>query len=222
MLMVPALTGACGALTRVAVAAGSEHSIAGDVTLKTLEETHNIFDSSGRPERGSGPHRGRGNRQWPDPRGSNWKPLRKHHVEPVSSAFLLDEVAALLAYDPGVRSGAQDASRAMMAATGRVGLDLANHRRLLDATTVNKLLAELEWLTAALGPLSHFTPPEGPEYAAAYTSALGALESDRYFRLVADLQLFCSAPPLKQWKSRKHGQSEPIRPMHGPIRSQIC
>jgi hypothetical protein len=222
MLKVPALTGVCGALTRAALAAGSEHSIAGDVTLKTLEETHDIFDSSDRPGRGSGSHSRRGNLQWPEHGRSKWKPLRKHHVEPVASAFLLDEVSALLAYDPGVRSGAQDASRAMMAATGRVCLDLANHRRLLDAATVNRLLAELEWLTVALGPLSHFTPPEGDGYAAAYTTALAALESDRYFRLVADLQLFCSAPPLKTGKSRKHRQSEQMRPMHGPIRSPIC
>jgi len=146
-------------------------------------------------------------------------PLRRHNVEPAASSFLVDQISALLSYDPGVRCGAQEASRAMMTAAGLVRSDLANHRRLLDGSTVKNLSAELEWLSAALGPLSHTAPvepnvhgprvnesaqalarpdaPQGAAYAAAYTTALTALETDRYFRLIAGLQLFCSAPPLR-------------------------
>lgn len=174
-------------------------SSAGKVTLKTLEETK------------------RGGVQRPEHRLSHWKSLRTHHAEPDASCLLPDQVAALLSCDPGVRSGAQDASRAMMAAAGRVRSELANHRRLLDGITVKSVLAELEWLSEALAPLCHFTPVgphadgpwvseafarpdagQGAAYAAAYTTALTALETDRYFRLVADLQLFCSVPPLRQ------------------------
>ena len=107
----------------------------------------------------------------------------------------------------------------MMTAAGLVRSGLAKHRRLLDVTTVKNLSAELDWLSAALGPLSHAAPakpnfhgprvnesaqalarpdaPQGAAYAAAYTTALTALETDRYFRLIAGLQLFSSAPPLR-------------------------
>lgn len=138
-----------------------------------------------------------------------------HHTEPVASSFLFDQVAALLCYDPAVRSGGQDASGAMSAAAGHVWSALG-HCKLFDRTAVDKLRAELAWLTEALAPLSHSAPvheqtpwslqnavnSQGTAYEAAYGTALTALESDRYFRLVADLQQFCSAPPVRQ--RRRH------------------
>ena len=132
-------------------------------------------------------------------------------AEPAASSFLFDQVAALLCYDPSVRSGEQYASDAMSAAVGRVWTILGD-RKLFDRTEADKLRAELTWLAEALGPLSktalvHEQTPrnvhdrgnaQGSAYEAAYDRALAALESDRYFRLVADLQQFCSAPPLRQ------------------------
>ncbi|WP_395403530.1 CHAD domain-containing protein [Arthrobacter sp. UC242_113] len=141
------------------------------------------------------------------------KALERTHqqAEPVASSFLFDEVAALLCYDPSVRSGEQAASWAMSAAAGRVWSILGD-RKLFDRTEADRLRAEIAWLAEALGPLSESvhvreqTPRnlqnrgEAREsaYEAAYDTALAALESDRYFRLVADLQQFCSAPPLRQ------------------------
>jgi inorganic triphosphatase YgiF len=132
-------------------------------------------------------------------------------AEPVASSFLFDQVAALLCYDPSVRSGEQAASHAMSAAAGRVWSILGD-RKLFDRTEADKLRAELTWLADALGPLTSSvlvrepTPRNVHErdearesaYEAAYDTALAALESDRYFQLVADLQQFCSAPPLRQ------------------------
>ncbi|RAM37498.1 CHAD domain-containing protein [Arthrobacter globiformis] len=132
-------------------------------------------------------------------------------AEPVASSFLFDQVAALLCYDPSVRSGEQAASWAMSAAAGRVWSILGD-RKLFDRTEADRLRAELTWLAEALGPLSdsalvHEQTPwnlpdrgkaQGSAFEAAYDMALAALESDRYFRLVADLQQFCSDPPVRQ------------------------
>ncbi|MFC9354550.1 CHAD domain-containing protein [Arthrobacter sp. NPDC057013] len=139
------------------------------------------------------------------------KALEKTHQQaaPAVSSFLCDQVAALLSCDPGVRAGERNASGGMTAAAGRVWSVLGD-RRLFDRTAVDGLRAELAWLFEALGPLSHSAPVHDPtrplhpatargsEYGAAYDRALAALESDRYFRLVAELQQFCSAPPVRQ------------------------
>ena len=130
-----------------------------------------------------------------------------HQAGPVTPSFLVDQVAALLCYDPSVRSGGQDASSAMSAAADQVSSVLAD-RRLFDRAEVDELRAELAWLSAALGPLSHVPParkqtdPYEPAYETAYDTALAALESERYFRLVAGLQKFCSAPPVRQPRRR--------------------
>ena len=132
---------------------------------------------------------------------------RIHQTEPVAPSFLVDQVAALLCCDPSVRSGEQDASSAMSAAAGQVWSVLGD-RRLFDRPAVDELRAELAWLTEALGPLSHSAPVRAggqsnePAYEAAYDTALSALESERYFRLVADLQQFCSTPPVRQPRRR--------------------
>lgn len=135
------------------------------------------------------------------------KALEKTHQQaaPEASSFLSDQVAALLGYDPGVRAGERDASSEMNAAAGRV-LSVLGDRRLFDRTSVDGLRGELAWLSEALGPLCQSAPvhdqnrsnAQGPAYEAAYDRALAALESDRYFRMVADLQQFCSAPPVRQ------------------------
>ena len=133
--------------------------------------------------------------------------ITRHQAEPLAPSLLADQVAALLCYDPSVRSGEQDASSAMSAAAGQVWSVLSD-RRLFDRNAVDQLRTELTWLTDALLPLSHSAPareqPQANErsYEAAYDTALAALESDRYFRLVADLQQFCSTPPVRQPRRR--------------------
>jgi hypothetical protein len=117
----------------------------------------------------------------------------RRHAEPTASSFLCDQVAALLCYDPSVRSGGQDAASAMSAAAGRVWSVLGD-RKLFDRAAVDALHTELNWLTQALAPLGR----SAPAHEAAYDTALAALESERYFQLVADLQQFCSAPPVRQ------------------------
>jgi hypothetical protein len=145
------------------------------------------------------------------------KALEEAHyqAEPVATSFLFDQVAALLCYDPGVRSGVQDASIAMSAAAGRVWSALGD-RKLFNRTAVDALRAELVWLIESLAPLSHSAPErekspgnlqhprtvQETAYVRADDRALAALESDRYFRLIADLQHLCSAPPLKQPRRR--------------------
>jgi hypothetical protein len=154
---------------------------------------------------------------WDSRDGKMLKALEKthHQAEPLASTYLFDQVAALLGYDPGVRSGEQDASKAMSAAAGRVWSALGD-RKLFNRTAVDELRAELAWLTESLAPLSHSAPvrgqarsnpgfpgpDEGTAYEAAYDTALAALESDRYFRLVAALQQFCSTPPVRKPRRR--------------------
>lgn len=147
------------------------------------------------------------------------KALEKTHqqAEPAASSVLLDQVAMLLCCDPIVRSGEQVASNAMSAAAWQVW-SLLGDRRMFDRTAVDGIRAELTWLTESLGPLSRSInaqgsargsaqpstqgSAQGAAYEAAYDTALSALESDRYFRLVAGLQQFCSAPPVRQPRAR--------------------
>ncbi|MDQ1058649.1 inorganic triphosphatase YgiF [Arthrobacter globiformis] len=137
-----------------------------------------------------------------------------HQAEAAASSFLFDQVAGLLSYDPSVRSGEQDASNAMSAAARRVWSALGD-RKLFNRTAVDELRAELTWLSESLAPLSrsaavhektlrnqHARTVQETAYEAAYDRALAALESDRYYRLVADLQHFCSTPPVRQPRRR--------------------
>lgn len=147
-----------------------------------------------------------------------------HHAELAISSFLFDQVAALLRYDPCARSGEQDASSAMSAAAGRIWAMLGD-RKLFDRAAVHKLRAELAWLTEALAPLSHSAPVHGrtpsslqgpasgheTAYEAAYDIALAALESARYFRLVADLHQFCSSTPLARQARRKYRHGDDLK-----------
>ena len=136
----------------------------------------------------------------------------------------MEQLAELLAHDPGVRSGTPDAARNMRAAARRSRSILEIHRKCFRKSAVKRLRAELKWLAKSVGPLRHaavgdeqarvpaqqlpmlnmlglgFASAEnepGTTYENAYKSALAALESDRYFHLISEFQAFCADPPAK-------------------------
>lgn len=133
------------------------------------------------------------------------------------AALLAEQLAELLAQDPGVRAGSPEAARTMRAAARRSRKALHDHRKLFTKTAVKSLRSELEWVIHALGPLRHAARTDvlahrpdlplvngtgldfgaadsshGAGYDMAYGTALAALESDRYFTLISELQTFCS------------------------------
>ncbi|GAA1264276.1 CHAD domain-containing protein [Arthrobacter pascens] len=137
------------------------------------------------------------------------------------AALLAEQLAELLAQDPGVRAGSPAAARKMRSAARRSRSLLEDHRKLFKKAAVKSLRAELKWVVNAVGPLRHATMVDGPVhgpnhdlpmlnalglsfgpaentqragYDAAYGKALAALESDRYFGLISGLQAFCAAP----------------------------
>lgn len=144
-----------------------------------------------------------------------------------TTSFLMEQLAALLAHDPGVRSGTQEAARKMRAAARCSRSILEIHRKCFRKSAVKRLRAELKWLAKSVGPLRHATVGDeqarvpaqqlpmlnmlnmlglgfasvenepGNAYENAYKSALAALESDRYFHLISELQSFCADPPAK-------------------------
>lgn len=141
-----------------------------------------------------------------------------------TTSFLAEQLAILLSHDPEVRSGTPDAARKMRLAARRSRSILEIHRKSFRKTAVKRLRAELRWLAKSVGPLRHTTVGDeearvlaqqlpmlnmlglgfasaenerGNAYANAYKSALAALESDRYFLLVSELQAFCADPPAK-------------------------
>lgn len=135
------------------------------------------------------------------------------------AALLAEQLAELLTQDPGVRAGSPDAARKMRAAARRSRVALHDHRKLFTKAAVKSLRSELEWVIHVLGPLRHASRMDastrgpdqdlplanapgldcgaavsshGAEYDVAYGTALAALESERYFALISELQTFCS------------------------------
>lgn len=69
----------------------------------------------------------------------------------------MEQLAALLAHDPGVRSGTQEAARKMRAAARCSRSILEIHRKCFRKSAVKRLRAELKWLAKSVGPLRHAT-----------------------------------------------------------------
>lgn len=68
-----------------------------------------------------------------------------------ATSYLREQHEALLATDPAVRRGEEDAVHRMRVATRRARSALASFRRELDPEATAPLGAELKWLAAALG-----------------------------------------------------------------------
>jgi CHAD domain-containing protein len=140
----------------------------------------------------------------------------------VVGAYLRAQRDALITYDPAVRRGVPDSVHKMRVGTRRLRSTLKTFRPLLDGDAADALQPELKWLaeelghvrdaevmTARLDAAVHAEPPElilGPVAArltghlrastARHREALlAALTSERYTRLLDDLDALLAAPP---------------------------
>ena len=149
-------------------------------------------------------------------------PRKKGPAADVVTAYLGKQITELLTNDPGVRLGTPDAVHRMRSATRRSRSALATYRTLFDKAAVRRLRDELKWLAGILGrprdaevmrerlrqhvrdlpaglrrgPVAKPIELElGTAYNAGYRQVLKTLGSDRYFRLLDDLEDFCNHPP---------------------------
>jgi CHAD domain-containing protein len=152
------------------------------------------------------------------------KPGRKWPASAVVSAYLAGQISEILANDARVRLEEPDAVHAMRSATRRVRSALAVYRKLYGQGAVGRLRDELKWLGRILGTprdaevmqdrlLAHIgklPPGEAADYVkqrierelgirldAGYRKAQEVLLTDRYFRLLDDLEDFRDHPPVR-------------------------
>lgn len=152
------------------------------------------------------------------------KPGKKWTASAVVTAYLGGQIDELLAQDPRVRLEEPDAVHAMRSATRRVRSALAVYRKLFGGAAVRRLRDELQWIGGILGAprdaevmlerlRQHAAelPPEqagdlvrarverelGTRFNAGYRKAQEVLLTDRYFRLLDDLEGFRDYPPVR-------------------------
>ena len=151
------------------------------------------------------------------------KPGRRPAAAAVA-ASLRAEVEGLVAADPGVRRGTDDAVHAMRVASRRLRSSLHTFRPLLDPAAVGDLDGELRWLAGVLGGerdrevletrmrfLLDALPPElvlGPVRARlldeelrggqlkSHAAVLHTLRGPRYLALLNSLDALAAAPPV--------------------------
>jgi CHAD domain-containing protein len=168
--------------------------------------------------KGSGTEESRGPAPAPKP------PRKKGPVSDLLIAYLAGQIREILAHDPGVRLEQPEAVHDLRSATRRARSALAAYRRLYSAVTVRRLRDELKWLGGMLGSprdaevmlgrlRGHAAElPAGPASKAAadrleeelgntldtgYRKLQKALLSERYFRLLDDLEAFRDQPPAR-------------------------
>lgn len=140
------------------------------------------------------------------------------------TAYLVDQVEALVAADPRVRRELPDAVHAMRVASRRLRSGLHTFAPLLDPAALGELASELKWLAGVLGEARDrevlqarlrtqldTLPDElvlGPVRARlldeeltggqlrAHTTVRHALRSPRYLKLLDGLAALADAPPL--------------------------
>ena len=161
------------------------------------------------------------------------KPSRKGPASQVVQARLLEQVAALRAYDPLVRRDAPDAVHKMRVAVRRLRNVLASYRPVFVREQTEPVRDELKWLADVLGEprdaevmrerLEEMLAEEPPEvvrgagyqrmdeemradYARARAQLLEALESERYFSLLDRLADLAASPPWSE-KAAKSADS---------------
>lgn len=139
----------------------------------------------------------------------------------VVTAYLGGQIAQLLRSDPAVRLEEPDAVHQMRSATRRLRSALAVYRKLFGNAAVGRLRDELKWLGRILGAPRDAEvtrervladvdalPPEqahavkdglerelGGRFTAGYRRVQEVLVSDRYYRLLDDLEEFRDKPP---------------------------
>ncbi|HEU4666499.1 MAG TPA: CYTH and CHAD domain-containing protein [Arthrobacter sp.] len=141
----------------------------------------------------------------------------------VVTAYLTGQIGEILAQDSGVRLEEPESVHNMRSALRRVRSVLAAYRKLYAAAPVRRLRDELKWLGQLLGGprdaevllarlrghLDELPPGEGVDdvrakvehkvggaYDDGYRQLQEALRSDRYFRLLDDLEAFRDRPPV--------------------------
>lgn len=152
-------------------------------------------------------------------------PGRKGPVSGLLTAYLAAQVQEILANDPGVRLEEPEAVHDLRSATRRARSALAAYRRVCEAGAVRHLRDELKWLGGVLGEprdaevmldrlrtAAAALPPEpataavkarledelGANLDTGYRKLQEALLSERYFRLLDNLEAFRDHPPLRQ------------------------
>ncbi|MCU1517061.1 MAG: metal-chelation protein [Pseudarthrobacter sp.] len=153
------------------------------------------------------------------------RPLRgKSPASALVTAYLAEQISEILAHDPGVRLEEPEAVHDMRSATRRARSVLSAYRRLYDAVTVRRLRDELRLLGRILGEprdaqvtldrlRGHIgdLPPDqaadagkgrlltelGYNLDTGYRRLQKALRTERYFRLLDDLESFRDNPPLR-------------------------
>jgi CHAD domain-containing protein len=148
---------------------------------------------------------------------------KKAPAAAVVTAYVTGQIGEILAQDPGVRLEEPESVHNMRSALRRVRSVLAAYRKLYAAAPVRRLRDELKWLGQLLGGprdaevllarlrghLGDLPPGEGVEdvrakvehkvggaYDEGYRQLQEALRSDRYFRLLDDLEAFRDKPPV--------------------------
>ncbi|MEW2633369.1 CYTH and CHAD domain-containing protein [Streptomyces sp. NPDC048389] len=138
-------------------------------------------------------------------------------------AYVREQAAAIVAYDPGVRRDLPDAVHRMRVATRRLRSTLRTHRKVLDRHATQPVIDELKWLAAELGvardqevlaerlhsrvdavPVTLLLGPVAARLrqwsvagaAEARRTAVAALDGDRYLALLDALDGLLADPPL--------------------------
>ncbi|WP_457974023.1 CYTH and CHAD domain-containing protein [Arthrobacter sp. D1-17] len=146
---------------------------------------------------------------------------KKEPASDVVTAYLGAHIAQLVRTDPAVRLEEPDAVHQMRSATRRLRSALAVYRKLFGDAAVRRLRDELRWLGRILGAPRDAEvtrerilagvgalPPEqadavkdrlerelGDRFAAGYRRVQEVLVSERYYRLLDDLEEFRDNPP---------------------------
>jgi CHAD domain-containing protein len=160
----------------------------------------------------------------PPPAGT--RPLTgKSTAGEVVLAYVRGQVSAIKSGDPQVRRQAPDSVHQMRVATRRLRATLKSFKSVLDPAATAGIAAELKWLGGVLGQardgevlaghlaeLVEQTPPElvlgtvqarlteyfAPRNAAAVRAVIRALDSDRYFALLDELDALLAEAPLTE------------------------
>jgi CHAD domain-containing protein len=150
-------------------------------------------------------------------------------------AHLTEQATALASLDPLVRVDSPDAVHKMRVAVRRLRSALATYRRLLDRSITDPLRDELRWLGRVLGPvrdaevtrenLRHEIADQprslvigpvarridrtlGAEHRDAHRRALTELRSDRYLRLLDDVDAVAGGSALKGKRANRAARKQ--------------
>lgn len=148
-------------------------------------------------------------------------PSKEGPAVDVVTAYLGGLIDDLLTHDPDVRRGVPDSIHQMRSVTRRIRSVLQGYGALFDKITTGSMRDELKWLAGILGRprdaevmrerllqrIQDLPDPApsvkqaiehelGAIYDTGYREVLAALSTERYFRLLDDLEDFRDHPPV--------------------------